>query len=55
VADDVLPDGTCMLCGDRVTYFQYDMGWMRSIWDADATEFSPRRWLALDFGSGGGM
>jgi jasmonoyl-L-amino acid 12-hydroxylase len=45
---DVLPDGTRVRRGDRVTYFQYGMGRMRSIWGADAGEFSLRRWLALD-------
>ncbi|CAN6362951.1 unnamed protein product [Urochloa humidicola] len=45
-AGDVLPDGTRVGRGDRVTYFQYGMGRMESIWGADAAEFSLRRWLA---------
>ncbi|KAG2561918.1 cytochrome P450 94B3-like [Panicum virgatum] len=46
-AGDVLPDGTRVGCGDRVTYFQYGMGRMESIWGADAAEFSLQRWLSL--------
>lgn len=46
-AGDVLPDGTRVERGDRVTYFQYGMGRMESIWGADAAEFSLRRWLSL--------
>uniref|UniRef100_J3ND74 Cytochrome P450 n=1 Tax=Oryza brachyantha TaxID=4533 RepID=J3ND74_ORYBR len=45
--DDVLPDGTRVGRGDRVTYFPYGMGRMESIWGPDAGEFRPRRWLAL--------
>ncbi|PUZ67014.1 hypothetical protein GQ55_3G396100 [Panicum hallii var. hallii] len=43
---DVLPDGTRVERGDRVTYFPYGMGRMEAIWGADAGEFRPRRWLA---------
>ncbi|CAO2148844.1 unnamed protein product [Urochloa humidicola] len=46
-AGDVLPDGTHVERGDRVTYFQYGMGRMESIWGADAADFSVRRWLDL--------
>ncbi|CAM0150333.1 unnamed protein product [Urochloa decumbens] len=46
-AGDVLPDGTRVGRGDRVTYFQYGMGRMESIWGTDAGEFSLRRWLSL--------
>ncbi|OEL27464.1 Cytochrome P450 94B3 [Dichanthelium oligosanthes] len=42
---DVLPDGTRVERGDRVTYFPYGMGRMETIWGADASEFRPRRWL----------
>ncbi|KAF0887994.1 hypothetical protein E2562_006913 [Oryza meyeriana var. granulata] len=45
--DDVLPDGTRVGRGDRVTYFPYGMGRMEAIWGADAGDFRPRRWLAL--------
>lgn len=47
VAADVLPDGTSIGHGDRVTYFQYGMGRMEAIWGADAGEFSLQRWLSL--------
>ncbi|XP_062183388.1 cytochrome P450 94B3-like [Phragmites australis] len=46
-AADVLPDGTRVQRGDRVTYFQYGMGRMEAIWGADAAEFSLQRWLSL--------
>jgi len=46
-AGDVLPDGTRVERGDRVTYFQYGMGRMESIWGADAANFSLQRWLSL--------
>ncbi|CAN6371895.1 unnamed protein product [Urochloa humidicola] len=46
-AGDVLPDGTRVERGDRVTYFQYGMGRMESIWGTDAADFSVRRWLDL--------
>ncbi|XP_040384533.1 cytochrome P450 94B3-like [Oryza brachyantha] len=46
-ADDVLPDGTAVGHGDRVTYFQYGMGRMESIWGPDAADFSLHRWLSL--------
>ncbi|KAK3118767.1 hypothetical protein QOZ80_9BG0706800 [Eleusine coracana subsp. coracana] len=42
---DVLPDGTRVQRGDRVTYFQYGMGRMESIWGPDAADFSVDRWL----------
>ncbi|KAM0854752.1 hypothetical protein ACQ4PT_050241 [Festuca glaucescens] len=46
-AADVLPDGTRVGAGDRVTYFQYGMGRMEAIWGSDAGDFSLDRWLAL--------
>ncbi|KQJ88537.1 cytochrome P450 94B3 [Brachypodium distachyon] len=45
-AGDVLPDGTRVGRGDRVTYFQYGMGRMESIWGPNAAHFSLDRWLA---------
>jgi cytochrome P450 len=45
VRDDVLPDGTVVLRGERVTYNVYAMGRMDSIWGPDCTEFKPERWL----------
>jgi jasmonoyl-L-amino acid 12-hydroxylase len=52
-ARDVLPDGTRVRRGDRVTYFQYGMGRMESIWGADAAEFSLQRWLSDEASVGG--
>ncbi|GLJ31525.1 hypothetical protein SUGI_0632750 [Cryptomeria japonica] len=43
--DDVLPDGTIVSKGTRVTYHPYAMGRMESIWGADCLEFKPERWL----------
>lgn len=45
VGDDVLPDGTPVRAGDRVTYFPYGMGRMESIWGRDRLEFKPGRWF----------
>ncbi|PWA98773.1 cytochrome P450 [Artemisia annua] len=42
---DVLPDGTKVMAGDRVTYFPYGMGRMESIWGENRLDFSPNRWL----------
>ncbi|CAL5093760.1 unnamed protein product [Urochloa decumbens] len=52
---DVLPDGTPVGRGDRVTYFPYGMGRMEAIWGADAGEFRPGRWLREDGKGGGGV
>ncbi|KAF2311471.1 hypothetical protein GH714_024117 [Hevea brasiliensis] len=43
LADDVLPDGTFIGTGDRVTYFPYGMGRMDSLWGKDRFEFKPER------------
>ncbi|WCJ41782.1 Cytochrome P450 94C1 [Euphorbia peplus] len=43
--DDVLPDGTFVTKGTRVTYHQYAMGRMDRIWGPDCSEFKPERWL----------
>ncbi|KAI3461305.1 hypothetical protein Pfo_017968 [Paulownia fortunei] len=43
--DDVLPDGTFVARGTRVTYHPYAMGRMERIWGPDCLEFKPERWL----------
>lgn len=44
-ADDLLPDGTKVHAGDRVTYFPYGMGRMENLWGKDWYEFRPSRWF----------
>lgn len=43
--DDVLPDGTLVRKGTRVTYHPYAMGRTERIWGSDCLEFKPERWL----------
>ncbi|KAL2328483.1 hypothetical protein Fmac_021910 [Flemingia macrophylla] len=43
--DDVLPDGTFVRKGSRVTYHPYAMGRMEQIWGPDCMEFRPERWI----------
>ncbi|KAL9296857.1 hypothetical protein ACSQ67_022753 [Phaseolus vulgaris] len=43
--DDVLPDGTFVRKGSRVTYHPYAMGRMENIWGPDCLQFRPERWL----------
>ncbi|GAB2223669.1 hypothetical protein Drorol1_Dr00004407 [Drosera rotundifolia] len=43
--DDVLPDGTKVKKGNRVTYLPYGMGRMETIWGDDWFEFKPDRWF----------
>ncbi|WOL03482.1 hypothetical protein Cni_G12202 [Canna indica] len=45
VVDDVLPDGTFVGRGTRVTYHAYAMGRMEELWGSDCHEFRPQRWL----------
>lgn len=45
VEDDVLPDGTFVRAGTRVTYHPYSMGRMETIWGSDCHLFKPERWL----------
>lgn len=50
--DDVLPDGTRVRRGDRVTYFPYGMGRMERIWGKDWGDFRPGRWSTTEGGEG---
>lgn len=43
--DDVLPDGTVIRGGDRITYHIFAMARMETIWGPDCKEFKPERWL----------
>lgn len=54
VANDVLPDGTQVRRGDRVTYFPYGMGRMQVLWGEDRLEFKPDRWFSEPVMEGGG-
>ncbi|XXG50234.1 hypothetical protein AAC387_Pa02g4283 [Persea americana] len=45
IEGDVLPDGTQIKKGDRVTYFPYGMGRMETVWGEDCMKFRPHRWL----------
>lgn len=45
VRDDVLPDGTVVLKGERITYNIYAMARMEAVWGPDCNEFKPERWL----------
>ncbi|KAL8049219.1 hypothetical protein ABFX02_06G007300 [Erythranthe guttata] len=45
-ANDMLPDGTGVRAGDRVTYFPYGMGRMKGLWGEDRFEFKPERWVS---------
>ncbi|XP_049384951.1 cytochrome P450 94B3 [Solanum stenotomum] len=45
IADDILPDGTRIKAGNRVTYFPYGMGRMENLWGKDRLEFKPERWM----------
>ncbi|KAK1263782.1 Cytochrome P450 94A1 [Acorus gramineus] len=45
VEGDVLPDGTEVRKGDRVTYFAYGMGRREGLWGEDCREFRPERWM----------
>ncbi|KAI3463952.1 hypothetical protein Pfo_020615, partial [Paulownia fortunei] len=44
-SDDVLPDGTIVKKGMRVTYHPYAMGRVEKVWGKDWAEFRPTRWL----------
>ncbi|KAI4340453.1 hypothetical protein MLD38_025285 [Melastoma candidum] len=46
--DDILPDGTFIQKGTRVTYHPYAMGRMEQLWGPDCLQFRPERWLNDD-------
>ncbi|NP_001312814.1 cytochrome P450 94A1-like [Nicotiana tabacum] len=46
--DDILPDGTFVKKGTRVTYHPYAMGRVEKVWGEDWAEFKPERWLDKD-------
>ncbi|XP_055812054.1 cytochrome P450 94C1-like [Solanum dulcamara] len=46
--DDLLPDGTFIKKGTRVTYHPYAMGRMEELWGVDYLEFKPERWINKD-------
>jgi fatty acid omega-hydroxylase len=50
--DDVLPDGTFVTKGTRVTYHPYAMGRSKELWGSDWPEFKPERWLETDVVTG---
>ncbi|KAL9239651.1 hypothetical protein vseg_013954 [Gypsophila vaccaria] len=52
--DDVLPDGTPVRQGMRVSYFPYAMGRLESIWGPHWAEYRPERWLEKVDGGGEG-
>ncbi|XP_057798029.1 cytochrome P450 94A2-like [Salvia miltiorrhiza] len=43
--DDVLPDGTVVKKGTRISYHPYAMGRVEKVWGPDWAEFRPLRWL----------
>ncbi|KAL9168788.1 hypothetical protein ABFS82_04G038100 [Erythranthe guttata] len=43
--DDVLPDGTPVKKGTRISYHPYAMGRVEEVWGEDWAEFRPERWL----------
>ncbi|XP_010278943.1 PREDICTED: cytochrome P450 94A2-like [Nelumbo nucifera] len=46
--DDILPDGTVVKKGVRVTYLPYAMGRMEALWGSNWPDFRPERWLEKD-------
>ncbi|URE24511.1 Cytochrome P450 [Musa troglodytarum] len=45
VADDVLPDGTCVKAGWFADYCPYAMARDEGLWGTDCRDFKPERWL----------
>ncbi|MCD9640002.1 hypothetical protein HAX54_025013 [Datura stramonium] len=50
--DDILPDGTFVKKGTRVSYHPYAMGRAEKLWGTDWENFKPERWLDKDEASG---
>nr|AAZ39645.1 cytochrome P450 monooxygenase [Petunia x hybrida] len=46
--NDILPDGTFVKKGTRVTYHPYAMGRVEKVWGKDWAEFKPERWLDIN-------
>ncbi|KAK6937835.1 Cytochrome P450 [Dillenia turbinata] len=44
-SDDILPDGTVVKKGMRVSFVPYAMGRLESLWGKDWNKFRPERWL----------
>ncbi|KAI3911174.1 hypothetical protein MKW92_033383 [Papaver armeniacum] len=44
-SDDILPDGTIIKKGMRVSFSIYAMGRMEHVWGSECNEFKPDRWL----------
>uniref|UniRef100_A0A7N0ZR58 Cytochrome P450 n=1 Tax=Kalanchoe fedtschenkoi TaxID=63787 RepID=A0A7N0ZR58_KALFE len=44
-SDDILPDGFSVNRRDTISYTPYAMGRMKSIWNENAEDFEPERWL----------
>ncbi|MCL7026598.1 hypothetical protein MKW94_010330 [Papaver nudicaule] len=42
-SDDILPDGTIVMKGMRVSYSPFAMGRMENLWGSDCNEFKPER------------
>ncbi|EEF41421.1 cytochrome P450 94A2 [Ricinus communis] len=51
IGNDVLPDGTPVKKGTRVTYHPYAMGRLEALWGADWVDFRPERWLLQQDGA----
>ncbi|MCD7470937.1 hypothetical protein HAX54_011179 [Datura stramonium] len=50
--DDILPDGTFVKKGTRISYHPYAMGRVEDIWGKDWQDFRPERWLQRDVKTG---
>lgn len=46
--EDILPDGTLVKKGTRISYHPYAMGRVEDVWGKDWADFMPERWLERD-------